>query len=153
MKLKQMITFAMITLAISMTACMDKKNNKSLIMADEKETEIHTKKEYLKGLTKATENNFSDEKIMLDGESIAVYDADGNRLKGLKLFNIMSSGDYMPEFYVDEKNEVKTVVLRAATKDEKEEMEISKKFEELDEPKIDDMMNKDDMMKKDMITK
>ena len=26
-------------------------------------------------------------------------------------------------------------------------MEISKKIEELDEPKIDDMMNKDDMMK------
>lgn len=145
MKLKQMITFAMITLAISMTACMEKKNKKSLIMADEKE--------YLKGLTKATENNFSDEKIMLDGESIAVYDADGNRLKGMKLLNIMSSGDYMPEFYVDENNEVKTVVLRAATKDEKEEMEISKKIEELDEPKIDDMMNKDDMMKKDMMTK
>ena len=64
---------------------------------------------------------------MLDGENIAVYDADGNRLKGMKLLNIMSSGDYMPEFYVDENNEVKTVVLRAATKD--------------------------DMMKKDLMTK
>ena len=41
--------------------------------------------DFLKGLTKANEDDMSDQQIMLDGESIPVYSAEGKRVRGMEM--------------------------------------------------------------------
>ncbi|QTD38941.1 TlpA family protein disulfide reductase [Polaribacter batillariae] len=78
-----------------------------------------SKKEFLKGLTKASEKDLSDKEIMLDGETIPVYSVKGKRIRGNEMMQVMISGNYVPDFYIDSNKEIKAAVLRIATKEEK----------------------------------
>ena len=80
------------------------------------------KKEYLKGLTKASEDYLSDKQIMFDGESIPIYNIKGKRIRGMEMMEAMMSGNYTPDFYMDKNKEIKVAVLRIATEDEKKMM-------------------------------
>ena len=104
MKLKQVITIAILLSFFNYT---------SLIAQD---------KEYLKGLTKASEKELSEKQIMFDGETFPVYDNEGKRIVGMKMMEAMMSGDYTPDFYMDKNKEIKAAVLRMATKQEKKMM-------------------------------
>ena len=56
---------------------------------------------FLKGLTKANEDDLSDQQIMLDGESIPVYSADGNWVRGMEMMQLMTFSGISPDFYSD----------------------------------------------------
>ncbi len=89
------------------------------LMAQNKETTNVEKKEHLKDLTKASEDDLSDKQIMLDGESIPVYNIKGKRIRGMEMMEAMMSGNYAPDFYMDKNKEIKVAVLRMITEDEK----------------------------------
>lgn len=78
--------------------------------------------EYLQGLTKASEKDLGKQDIMFDGESFPVYNKSGERIKGEKMMEFMMSGNYIPDFYVDENKKVKVAILRDVTEDEKNMM-------------------------------
>ena len=84
-------------------------------------------KEYLKGLTKASESDLSDQDIMLDGESIPVYNIDGKRIRGMEMMEAIMSGKYSQDYYVDKNKEIKAMVLVTAKEDEKMVWEEIKK--------------------------
>lgn len=76
--------------------------------------------EHLKGLTKAGPNDLDPSKpLKFDGESIPVYTEDGKKLRGMELMQAVMSGDFVPEPYIDERKEVKAIVLRKASEEEK----------------------------------
>lgn len=74
----------------------------------------------LKGLKKASPKELnSDKRIMLDPTSTPFY-TENHELIDIKDFGaLMSSGDYMPEPYVDNNMDIKAFVLRKATEQEK----------------------------------
>ena len=84
-----------------------------------KDTATYEKEGPLKGLRKLRDDEMPGAQIMLDGVSIPVY-ADGKKVKGMELMTKMSSGDYVPVPYANKDGEVKAVVLKAATEEEKE---------------------------------
>ena len=86
-----------------------------------KDTATYEKEGPLKGLRKLGDDEMQGTQIMLDGESIPVY-LDGKKVKGMELMTKMSSGDYVPTPYANKDGEVKAVVLKAATEEEKEMM-------------------------------
>jgi peroxiredoxin len=81
-------------------------------------------KDPLKGLKKAGPEDLDRSKqIMLDPESTTVYFEDGKQIKGNEFMQVMMSGNYVPEPYVDEQKEIKAFVLRPATEEEKKQMQ------------------------------
>lgn len=80
-------------------------------------------KTYLKGLTKATEAELGTKEIMLDGESIPVYNVEGKRIRGQEMMLALSSGKYMPAFYLNDKKDIKVIQLNVATAEEKKMMQ------------------------------
>ena len=80
-------------------------------------------KEYLKGLTKATGKEVATKQIMLDGESIPFYNDKGNRVRGNEIKEVMMSGNYTPDFYKDKNGEIKAIVARLVTEEEKKMMQ------------------------------
>ncbi len=92
------------------------------LIAQNKETANVEKKEFLKGLTKASKNDLPDKQIMFDGESIPVYNIKGKRIRGNEMMEAMMSGNYTPDFYMDKNKEIKIAFLRMATEDEKKMM-------------------------------
>ena len=125
MKLTQIITIGIISLAISLSSCMQNKENKTTESSDKTEHKIAVKKTFLKGLTMADKEDFSKERVMLSDGNITVYDIEGNKIKGMKLMQAMKSGNYVPEYYVDKNNDIKVAVLRTATEAEKKKMNIT----------------------------
>jgi hypothetical protein len=125
MKLTQIITIGIISLAISLSSCMQNKENKTTESSDKTEHKIAVKKTFLKGLTMADKEDFSKERVMLSDGNITVYDIEGNKIKGMKLMQAMKSGNYIPEYYVDKNNDIKVAVLRTATEAEKKKMNIT----------------------------
>ncbi|ETN95249.1 Peroxiredoxin [Zhouia amylolytica] len=82
--------------------------------------------EFLKGLRKAQEGEMNkNQQITLDGESIPVYDNTGKRLKGFSLMKAFTSGDFAPDFYIDNDKEIKAILMREATDEEKAQMKIA----------------------------
>ncbi len=81
------------------------------------------KKELLKGLTKATEADLLSKQVMLDGETVPVYNHKGERIRGNAMMDAMTSAEYSPDIYMDSNKEVKLVILRVATAQEKMAME------------------------------
>ncbi len=73
-------------------------------------------------LTKATDEELGTKQIMLDGESVPVYNMEGERVRGMEMAKLLMSGNYSPDFYLDKEKEIKAVVLRESTEEEKEEM-------------------------------
>lgn len=79
--------------------------------------------EFLKGLRKAEQDELgNDRQIMLDGESIPVYDQKGKPIKGMELMKQLSSGEYSPDMYVNAKKEIRAIVLRKASEKEMQGM-------------------------------
>ena len=89
------------------------------LKAQNQELTDTSKKEYLNGLTKATESDMLNKQIMLDGESIPVYNIEGKRIRGQEMMNVFMSGNYKPDFYLDKNKEIKVIALRALSKEEK----------------------------------
>ena len=73
--------------------------------------------DFLKGLTKANGNDMSDQQIMLDGEGIPVYSADGKRVRGMEMMQLMTSSGVSPDFYLDAENEIKAIILNVSEDD------------------------------------
>ena len=89
-----------------------------------KDSVILTGEDHLNGLKKAGEDDIDpSQKIMFDGESIPVYTVEGKRIKGMEMMELMMSGDYIPEPYINENKEIKAFVLRPSTDEEKIEMQ------------------------------
>ena len=86
-----------------------------------KDTATYEKEGPLKGLRKLRDDEMPGAQIMLDGVSIPVY-ADGKKVKGMELMTKMNSGDYVLVPYANKDGEVKAVVLKATTEEEKEIM-------------------------------
>tara|TARA_B100000768_G_scaffold171143_1_gene178180 strand:+ start:236 stop:1000 length:765 start_codon:yes stop_codon:yes gene_type:complete len=70
--------------------------------------------DFLKGLTKANEDDMSDQQIMLDGESIPVYSADGERVRGMEMMQLMTSSGISPDFYLDAEKEIRAIILNVS---------------------------------------
>ncbi len=86
--------------------------------------------EHLKGLRKASPGELDFSKpFMIDGESIPVYSEAGKRLRGTDLEQAMRSG-LMPDFYVDERKDVKAIVLRIVSAEERNQMQAPRKMQE-----------------------
>lgn len=105
--------------------------NYSSLMAQNKENTSIEKKEYLKGLTEASENDLSDKELTFDEsdkelkfdeESIPVYNIEGKRIEGMEMMETIMSGNYIPVFYVDKNKEIKAAALRMPTEEEKKMM-------------------------------
>ena len=78
------------------------------------------KEGYLKGLRKANAKDIDpSKKIRLDGVTVPVYTIDGNKVQGMEMMQLLVSGDFLPEQYINEEKEVKAFVLRKATEQEK----------------------------------
>ena len=67
--------------------------------------------DFLKGLTKANEDDMSDQQIMLDGESIPVYSADGKRVRGMEMMQLMTSSGISPDFYLYAEKEIRAIIF------------------------------------------
>jgi len=77
----------------------------------------------LKGLKKASFKDLDPSKpLMLDGFSTPVYSEKLELLKGEAFMKVMSTGDLIPDVFVDSNNDVKAFVLRKATDFEKSHM-------------------------------
>jgi len=48
---------------------------------------------------------------MLDGKSILVYSADGNRFWGMEMMQLMTSSGISPDFYLDLEKEIIAIIL------------------------------------------
>ena len=92
-------------------------NSYSQQLPDKKQVFSADLLEKLEGLTKGFPA--ANQEITLDGERIPIYQLDGKRVKGMELMDLIMSGDYAPEFYMDDQNEIKICVLvkTANTKD------------------------------------
>jgi len=74
----------------------------------------------LKGLRKAGEGDLDPDKpMMLDPHSMPMYFEDLSKVEEQDFMSAMMSGQYMPEPYVDSTKEVRAIVLRKATEEEK----------------------------------
>jgi len=77
----------------------------------------------LKGLRNASFKELDQSKpLMLDGFSTPVYSENLELLKGEAFMKVMSTGDMIPDVFVDSNNDVKAFVLRKATDLEKSRM-------------------------------
>lgn len=109
MKLFKNIIFPIILLSISSI---------HLIAQNQQYAETITK-ETLKTLTKVTENELMEQDIMIDGETIPVYNLEGKRIREMEIMNAMMSGDLIPDFYKDKNNKISVISLRKASLEEK----------------------------------
>lgn len=86
----------------------------------------------LEGLTQGMPDVIQD--IILDGERFPIYQLDGTQVKGGTFAKLMMSGKYEPEFYINDKQEIKACVLTLLPAEKqkamKEEMEEVKKESE-----------------------
>jgi peroxiredoxin len=76
-----------------------------------------SQKDYLKGLRKATKDEQKDQNEKIS--KAPMYTEDGQKLTGQEMMQAIMSGNYVLEPYVDANKDVKAVVLRAASEEEK----------------------------------
>ncbi len=72
----------------------------------------------LKGLKKTDNEILQTQSVQLDGESIPIYNHKRERIRGNDLIKAFTSGDFIPEFYIDKEENIQAVVLREATLEE-----------------------------------
>jgi len=72
--------------------------------------------EFLDGLTLATAEDLAKNKIILDGETIPIYNIEGIRVKGNEFMTLLVSGKYTFDFYVDENHDFKAAQLKSNKK-------------------------------------
>jgi hypothetical protein len=76
--------------------------------------------DFLKGLIKVNEDDMSDQQIMMDGESIPVYSADGKRVWGMEMIQLMTSSGISPDFYLCVEKEIRAIILNVSEDDSKQ---------------------------------
>jgi len=103
------------TLGVVLSCSYQKKNN---------QTTQHEEVHFLDGLKLANDDEM-EIKLMLDGNSIPIYNEEGNKLGKIKIMKMMMTGDYLPQPYVNDSMEVKLVVMKKATEDEKQKVNIT----------------------------
>lgn len=92
------------------------------VIAQDNTTKETIKTTVLKGLTKVAPDELSTQKVSFDGKDFPVYNNKGEQLDQNGIMKNLMSGNYYPDFYINEKEEIKAAVLRIATTEEKEEM-------------------------------
>lgn len=84
---------------------------------------LNAQNDLLDSLTKASMEELDPSKeIMIDGITIPVFSVDGKQLSQEEMMQQFMKGDVAPDFYVDNKKDIKAIVLRKATKEEMEMM-------------------------------
>jgi hypothetical protein len=120
MIMKNVFKILMLLACTSSMICAESQSKDSVLQ--HQENDQTPQNSHLKGLTKATSEELSTQKIMLDGENIAIYTVEGKRVKGMEMMQLFTSGDYTPEFYMNKDKEIKVAVLKPSTKEEKAQM-------------------------------
>ncbi len=124
--MKNILNIVMLFIGTNVAICAENQTESIAVQHQETSEILQTPQDaHLKGLTKATSEDLSTQKIMLDGESIPIYTVEGKRVRGMEMVQLFTSGDYSPEFYVNKDREIKVAVLRPSTKEEKAQMKIS----------------------------
>lgn len=114
--------FILLVSCIIIQGCLSKKTkiDPAPIQVPEALTKVN---DLLDGLTKADLAEIGNSKMVIDGETIPVYLPDGKRVRGMEMMNIFMKGEYVIEPYVNQEEEVKVILLREATEEEKKETE------------------------------
>ena len=110
MKFSKIIMFALVFSATTST----------YLNAQNQKASQTVKYDFLKGLTKANEDDMSDQQIMLDGESIPVYSADGKRVRGMEMMQLMTFSGISPDFYLDAEKEIRAIILNVSEYDKEQ---------------------------------
>lgn len=85
----------------------------------------------LRGLKKAAPGDIpADRQIVLNPDVMPIYSVDGKKLAGREFVETIMTGNFVPEPYIDEKKDVKAFVLRAATEEEKKQIQAMMEEEE-----------------------
>ena len=87
---------------------------------------------YLEGLTIVPKEELNDRPISLDGETIPIYDINGERLIGDDVMLAMFSGNFGYDCYMDDSKEIKAIAFREATAQEKAIMNIIQQQSEIE---------------------
>lgn len=91
--------------------------------SSKKTTKTAQKDNPLKGLKKAGPEDMDPSKpIMLDPFNTPIYFENLKRLKPEEFMTAMMSGDFVPEPYIDKKGDIKVIMLRKASEEEKKQM-------------------------------
>ncbi len=107
MKFSKIIMFALV-FCLTTTTLLNAQNQKA---------SQTVQYDFLKGLTKASAEDLSDQQITLDGESVPVYSAEGKRVRGMEMMQLMTSPGISPDFYLDAEKEIKAVILNISEDD------------------------------------
>ena len=115
--MKKIIFLALLALIfVAANANAQKNSSKKISKTAQKENP-------LKGLKKAGPEDMDPNKpIMLDPFNTPIYFENLNRLKPEAFMTAMMSGDYVPEPHIDKKGDIKAIVLRKASEEEKKQM-------------------------------
>jgi peroxiredoxin len=115
--MKKIILFSLLVfIFVAANANAQKNSSKKTSKSAQKENP-------LKGLKKAGPEDMDPNKpIMLDPFNTPIYFENLNRLKPEEFMTAMMSGDYVPEPYIDKKGDIKTILLRKASEEEKKHM-------------------------------
>ena len=81
-------------------------------------------KNHLKGLTIAPKSNSVKKKEVLDPTKIPTYDTEGNLLNIMEFMKLFQSGGYVLDRYINKNSELKAIVLRPASDEEKKKQKI-----------------------------
>lgn len=76
-----------------------------------------------KDLRLMSEEEMMKNNVQLNPNDIVMYDKDGNKIDASQINDIMTSGNFMPVIFANDKNEPKALVFRATTKEEKVKMQ------------------------------
>lgn len=121
--------FTLTILTILIVSCSAKKTiNSSKVKPMEVNKEANgSPSDFLNGLTKATPEQMQNSNLVL-GQGMPTYMPDGTKIESTeKMGDLVMSGEYVPEPYVDLAGKTKAVVLRKATA---EESAMMKSFQE-----------------------
>ena len=75
-------------------------------------------KPHLVGLTLAPSKIISEQNVSLDGVSIPIYDHKGKKVEQMEMLQLMVTGKYAIEHYMDSNSEIKLISLREGTEEE-----------------------------------
>jgi len=134
--MKKTILLALLALIFVAVNANAQKNN------SKKTTKTAQKDNPLKGLKKAGPEDMDPNKpVMLDPFSTPIYYENLNRLKPEEFMSAMMSGDYVPEPHIDKKGDIKVIVLRKASEEEKKQM-LEMRQEMMDPGQMDTQSDK-----------
>ncbi len=114
------------------------KENTEPIENVDKESEVleNDLETVLEGLHLLSFDELENQHIMIDGQSMPVYDSNGNKLEGMELVSYFQSGDFKPDIYGNDSGLAKAVVMVEMTEEEKEAIKMEMEMMEADRDKL-----------------